>query len=99
MEWRVTNKDAKRTASDRPSRPDADNSAGDRPSRPDAALVIIRSATMKIASVQTFLTWGEPRNWVFVKLTTDTGLYGWGEATLEGHEETIRASVEEMGRW
>src|SRR4051794_9539493 len=54
---------------------------------------------MKITAVQTFLTWGEPRNWVFVKLTTDTGLHGWGEATLEGHEETIRASVEEMGRW
>lgn len=54
---------------------------------------------MKITSIQTFLTWGEPRNWVFVKIMTDSGLHGWGEATLEGHEETIRTCVEEMGRW
>ena len=54
---------------------------------------------MKITEVRTFITWGEPRNWVFVKIITDTGLYGWGEATLEGREETIRACVQELGAW
>ncbi len=52
---------------------------------------------MKITEIRTFLTWGEPRNWLFVKVLTDAGLHGWGEATLEGHEATIRACVEELG--
>ena len=54
---------------------------------------------MKITEVRTFITWGEPRNWVFVKIITDRGLFGWGEATLEGREGTVRACVEEMGAW
>ena len=41
---------------------------------------------MKITEIRTYITWGEPRNWVFVKVLTDSGLYGWGEATLEGRE-------------
>lgn len=52
---------------------------------------------MNVREIRTYSTWGEPRNWVFVKLVTDTGLYGWGEATLEGHEETIIACVRELG--
>src|SRR3954447_23437324 len=54
---------------------------------------------MKITDVKTFITWGEPRNWVFVKIVTDAGLHGWGEATLEGREETVRACVAELGAW
>lgn len=54
---------------------------------------------MKITDVQTFITWGEPRNWVFVKIVTDAGLHGWGEATLEGREETVRTCVAELGAW
>ncbi|MDP9371132.1 MAG: galactonate dehydratase, partial [Chloroflexota bacterium] len=53
---------------------------------------------MKVSEIRTFVTWGEPRNWVFVKVLTDAGLHGWGEATLEGKEETIRACVHELGR-
>jgi galactonate dehydratase len=53
---------------------------------------------MKIRDIRTFITWGEPRNWVFVKVTTDTELHGWGEATLEGKEETIRTCVHELGQ-
>ena len=53
---------------------------------------------MKITDVKTFITWGEPRNWVFVKVLTDAGLHGWGEATLEGKEQTVAACVEELGR-
>jgi galactonate dehydratase len=53
---------------------------------------------MKITGVKTVETWGAPRNWVFVKIETDGGLYGWGEATLEGKEETVRACVHELGR-
>jgi galactonate dehydratase len=40
---------------------------------------------MKIADLKTFVIGVPPpgrggRNWVFVKLTTDNGIYGWGEA-------------------
>lgn len=38
------------------------------------------------------------RNWVLVKIETDTDVYGWGEATLEGKEEVVLAAVERMGR-
>ncbi len=53
---------------------------------------------MHIRDVQTFITWGAPRNWVFVKVLTDTELYGWGEATLEGKEETVQKAVHEVGK-
>ncbi len=53
---------------------------------------------MKITAIRTFVTWGEPRNWVFVKVLTDKHLWGWGEATIEGKEETIVACVHELGQ-
>jgi galactonate dehydratase len=53
---------------------------------------------MKITELRTYTTWGEPRNWVFVKVVTDRGIHGWGEATLEGREATVRAAVEEIGQ-
>jgi galactonate dehydratase len=52
---------------------------------------------VQIREIRTFVTWGEPRNWVFVKVVTDSELYGWGEATLEGREETVRACVRDLG--
>ncbi len=36
---------------------------------------------------------------VLVKVTTDTGLYGWGEATLEGKEATVMQAVCELARY
>lgn len=51
---------------------------------------------MKIRDIKTFITWGEPRNWVFLKVTTDSGVHGWGEATLEGKEETVCACIREL---
>lgn len=35
---------------------------------------------MLIESVETFLV---PPRWLFVRIQTDTGLVGWGEASLE----------------
>ena len=52
---------------------------------------------MKIVDVRVHTTWGDPRNWVFVKIVTDKGLHGWGEATLEGYEQTVAARVRELG--
>lgn len=36
---------------------------------------------MKIAKVTTYLVEGLTYNWTLVKVETEKGLYGWGEAT------------------
>ena len=37
--------------------------------------------------------------WLVVRLHTDAGLTGLGEATLEGRCLTVEAALHEMGRW
>lgn len=37
----------------------------------------------------------KPR-WLFVKITDDSGGYGWGEATLEGHDKAVEGALSEM---
>jgi galactonate dehydratase len=55
---------------------------------------------MKITGVTTHLVdtsrW---RNFVFVKVTTDEGIHGWGEATVEGKEKTVAEAVHELARY
>ena len=53
---------------------------------------------MKITAINTLVSWAGLRNWVLVKVETDTDLYGWGEATLEGKEEVVVAQVKRMGQ-
>lgn len=38
-----------------------------------------------------------PPRWVFLRITADDGLEGWGEPIVEGHAKAVRAAVEEMG--
>src|SRR5690625_718246 len=45
---------------------------------------------MRVRSIETFLV---PPRWLFVRIETDEGVTGWGEATLEGHCEAVRAAV------
>ena len=47
----------------------------------------------RITSVETFLV--APR-WLFVKVTSDEGLVGWGEASCEGRSDTVAAAVAEL---
>jgi galactonate dehydratase len=47
-------------------------------------------ATSRIASIEHFRV--APR-WLFVKITTDDGLVGWGEASLEGHAEAVEGAL------
>ena len=54
---------------------------------------------MKITDVETVVVFGGFRNWVFVRLHTDEGLIGTGEATLEGRAETMVAAVGELKRY
>jgi galactonate dehydratase len=53
---------------------------------------------MKITEIRTTIMWAGLRNWVIVKVMTDTDLHGWGEATLENNEETVCAAVAQLGR-
>lgn len=53
---------------------------------------------MKITEIRTTIMWAGLRNWVIVKVLTDSDLYGWGEATLEGKEETVCAAVKQLGQ-
>jgi galactonate dehydratase len=46
---------------------------------------------MKITDVKTYYLCTGFTNWLFVKVETDEGLYGWGEGTLEGQ---VTAAVE-----
>ena len=41
---------------------------------------------MKITDVKTFKVNTGRQNWLFVKVICDNGLYGWGEASVEGQE-------------
>jgi galactonate dehydratase len=50
---------------------------------------------MKIAKLETFLTNSGLRNYLFLRLTTDTGLTGLGEASLEWQEQTVETLVHE----
>lgn len=53
---------------------------------------------MKITEIRTTVMWAGLRNWVIVKVLTDSDLYGWGEATLENKEETVCAAVKQLGQ-
>src|SRR2546422_4750111 len=50
---------------------------------------------MKITHLETFLTNAGLRNYLFIRLRTDTGLSGIGEASLEWQEKTIQTIVHE----
>src|SRR3954454_1174676 len=50
---------------------------------------------MKIVRLESFLANAGLRNYLFIRLTSDTGLTGVGEATLEWQEQTVRTLVHE----
>ena len=52
---------------------------------------------MKIVRVETFLVGAGWKNWLFVRVVTDEGLWGIGEATLNGFGRTCEAAVHELG--
>ncbi len=51
---------------------------------------------MKITDVKTFVMNAFRRNWVFVKVYTDEGITGLGEATLEGKAMTVSSAIKEL---
>jgi galactonate dehydratase len=55
-----------------------------------------RRDIMKIKSLELFKV---PPRWLFLKITTDDGLVGWGEPVIEGKAGTVKAAVEEMSEY
>ncbi|SDT12272.1 galactonate dehydratase [Microterricola viridarii] len=51
---------------------------------------------MLISRVETFAV--APR-WLFVRIETDEGIVGWGEASLEGNSGIVRAAVEQHAEY
>jgi galactonate dehydratase len=48
---------------------------------------------MKISNYKLFQV---PPRWLFLKIETDEGLFGWGEPVVEGKAQTVRKAVEEL---
>lgn len=52
---------------------------------------------MKITAIETHVCHARMRNWIFVKIVTDqAGLYGWGEATLEWHTQSVVGAIKDI---
>ena len=54
---------------------------------------------MKITDIKTFLVGGGGRNWVYVKILTDQGIYGIGEAYSAGPDEATVKVIEDFKSW
>src|SRR5437660_7935926 len=54
-------------------------------------------SAMKVARVDTFVVDGAWRNFLFVKVTTDDGVVGWGEGTLGWKEFAVEQLIREFG--
>jgi galactonate dehydratase len=51
---------------------------------------------MRIVNVETFLVGNPWKNWLFVRVETDEGIYGIGEGSLGQLSKTVEAAVHEM---
>jgi len=50
---------------------------------------------MRITDIKTFI-YHTAWNWLFVKMETDEGITGWGEATTHGHEKDVEAAIHNL---
>ncbi|KAK9454602.1 enolase C-terminal domain-like protein [Dipodascopsis uninucleata] len=54
---------------------------------------VTAASSDKIKSIETFRV---PPRWLFVRVETENGIVGWGEATLEGHSEAVEGAFEDF---
>jgi len=52
---------------------------------------------VKISRIRTFKFWAAWKNWMFVRIDTDDGLHGWGEASLAGPIEAVEQTIHDIG--
>ena len=52
-----------------------------------------------MARIERFDLFKVPPRWLFLKITTDEGVEGWGEPVVEGRADTVAAAVREMGEY
>lgn len=52
---------------------------------------------MKITRIETFKCWIQWCNWLLVRVSTDEGLYGWGEGSLHGAIQSVETAIHELG--
>jgi galactonate dehydratase len=53
---------------------------------------------MKITAITTYIMDAYRTNWAFIRVDTDEGLYGWGEASLGTQELALSGCVEDLKR-
>jgi galactonate dehydratase len=53
---------------------------------------------MRIVDVTVFKVDASWRNWVFLRIDTDSEIVGYGECTVEGREHAVEGAVEDMAR-
>jgi galactonate dehydratase len=51
---------------------------------------------VKITNIETYPVWGGERNFLFVIVDTDEGVYGVGEAGLTGRELAVTGTIEQF---
>src|SRR5581483_1623733 len=51
---------------------------------------------MKITGLTPIVVNAQMRNWIFVKLETDQGLVGWGEASLEWKTRAVVGALQDL---
>ncbi|MDF9827551.1 galactonate dehydratase [Ereboglobus sp. PH5-10] len=54
---------------------------------------------MKVTAIETHICNAWRTNWVFVRVLTDDGIHGVGEATLEYREQTVAQACKELERY
>src|SRR3954452_24890326 len=54
---------------------------------------------LKITDIQSFLVGGGGRNLCYVKVLTDGGIVGWGEAYSVGPDEATVATIKDFKSW
>jgi galactonate dehydratase len=54
---------------------------------------------MRSSTIKQLELFRVPPRWLFLKITTEDGLTGWGEPIVEGRAATVQAAVEEMGEY
>ena len=57
-----------------------------------------RRKKMKITDIKVYITDAFRTNWTFVKVETDEGIHGWGEASLGTQEMALSGCVEDLKR-